>query len=163
MCQVRRQEILWKKGSGGDLEGWWHSWVFGKPGQAVFPTATPQAPHSHTLSTFCTALLTSNHLRREAGGAMWMVAGNQPLLSEGEVNFWPIPSLLFILFSSHTMPHNVPWCCWRHHCSSRGLGVTVAQPGNVLCWLFPPSSWALCAPTGLERPLWSSYNPSKGL
>lgn len=25
----------------------------------------PQAPHSHTLSMLCTALLTSNHLRRE--------------------------------------------------------------------------------------------------
>lgn len=96
-----------------------------------------------------------------------MVAENQPLVSEGEVNLWPIASPFFILFSSHaehTMPHNVPWCCWRHCCSPRGLGLTVAHLGTPCagCSLPPAGTAGPVLPKACRDPFGPPTTQARG-
>jgi len=103
-----------------------------------------------TPSAFCTGLQTSKDLKREACDTPWTAVRNKPLLSEGEVNFWLVPTLLF-LFSCCTSTQQTATRCCRSTAPAHAAAQTAARGPNT------PRS----ADAWLEEALFSSHSPSE--
>lgn len=135
-----------------------------------------------TQSTFCTGLQSSKDLKREAGNTAWMAARNQPFLSEGKVNLWPIPT-----FGGFFLSHTSTKCIYSSmvvleisssyspgRLQTRSTLQTAAYDGNTvqviptleLGQLRPwwRTLWeALLSSDNLSRVLWSPSQPSPNI